>query len=151
MSSDTSSTKPSQPQTVRFASVNQEIEPSHSIQSLTTLPSNISISNPEFSPEAQEEIRKLSRSLQSSPLQQRRMNHFAFEPVSLPTSRVSKPLYELAFETFFPNQALRVTTWRCLYRTYVSLSNLLPYNPEHPRLCLCQNFSKILPALHVLH
>lgn len=100
MSSDTSSTKPSQPQTVRFASVNQEIEPSHSIQSLTTLPSNISISNPEFSPEAQEEIRKLSRSLQSSPLQQRRMNHFAFEPVSLPTSRVSKPLYELAFETF---------------------------------------------------
>lgn len=104
MSSDTSSKEPSQPQAVRFASVNQEIEPAHSIQSLSTLASNNSLSNPEFSPEAQEEIRNLSRSLQSSPLQQRRMNHFAFEPVSLPTSRVSEPFYELALETFFPNQ-----------------------------------------------
>ena len=100
MSSDTSSTKPPQPQTVRFASVNQEIEPAHSIQSLTTLSSNISISNPEFSPEAQEEIRNLSRSLQSSPLQQRRMNHFTFEPVSLPTSRVSKPLMNSRLRQF---------------------------------------------------
>lgn len=95
-----SETKPSQPQTVRFASVNQEIEPAHSIQSLTTLPSNTSISNPEFSPEAQEEIRNLSRSLQSSPLQQRRINHFTFEPVSLPTSRVSKPLMNLRLRQF---------------------------------------------------
>lgn len=98
--SKTSSTEPSQPQAVRFASVNQEIEPEHSIQSLSTLASNISISNPEFSPEAQEEIRNLSRSLQSSPLQQRRVNHFAFEPVSLPASRVSELLYEVAFGRF---------------------------------------------------
>lgn len=96
----TSLTEPSQPQAVRFASVNQEIEPEHSIQSLSTLTSSTSISNPEFSPEAQEEIRNLSRSLQSSPLQQRRVNHFAFEPVSLPASRVSELLYELVFGRF---------------------------------------------------
>lgn len=97
MASGTSSAEPSQqPQAVRFASVNQEIEPAHSLQSLSTLPSNISASNQEFSSEAQEEIRNLSRSLQSSPLQQRRLNQFAFEPVSLPTSRVSESLDELA-------------------------------------------------------
>ncbi|MCJ1464759.1 serine/threonine protein kinase [Pseudocyphellaria aurata] len=86
--SGTSSTEPSQqPQAVRFASVNQEIEPAHSLPSLSSLPSNLSGST-EFSPEAQEEIRNLSRSLQNSPLQPKRLNHFAFEPVSLPTSRI---------------------------------------------------------------
>lgn len=101
MPSGTSSTEPSQPQAVRFASVNQEIEPAHSLQSLSTVPSDISGGMPEFSPEAQEEIRNLSISLQSSPLQQRRMNHFAFELVSLPTSRVSESIFELGLETFF--------------------------------------------------
>lgn len=119
MSSATSPTEPSQPQAVRFASVNQEIEPAHSIQSLSTVPSNISGGIPEFSPEAQEEIRNLSRSLQSSPLQQRRMNHFAFEPVSLPTSRVSESIFELVLKScLFANQALCVTAWWCLYGVF---------------------------------
>ena len=96
--SATSSTEPSQPQAVRFASVNQEIEPAYSIQSLSTLRSQDSSSNLQFSPEAQEEIRNLSRSIQSSQLQQRRMTHFAFEPVSLPTSRVSQVCYKLGSE-----------------------------------------------------
>lgn len=90
--SATSSTEPPQPQTVRFASVDQEIEPAHSIQSFSTLPSQNSSSDPQFIYDAQEEIRKLSQSLQSSQLQQRRMSHYAFEPVSLQTSRVSAAL-----------------------------------------------------------
>lgn len=96
--SATSSAEPSQPQAVRFASVNQEIEPAHSLHSISTLPSQYSSSDAQFSPEAQEEIRNLSRSIQSSQLQQRRMTHFAFEPVSLPTSRVSQVCDELGSE-----------------------------------------------------
>jgi hypothetical protein len=68
--------------TVRFASVNEEIAPDNQ----TAL---------DFSLPAQGErviddqrIRELSQSLQGSHLQGRRMSHFAFEPVSLPASRV---------------------------------------------------------------
>lgn len=78
---------PQTQQAVRFASQRQEIEPVHSLQSASPFPSQ----NPEFgqelSTEAWEEIKKLSNNLQKSPLQQRRMSHFAFEPVSLPVSR----------------------------------------------------------------
>ncbi len=77
---------PTHPQAVRFSSVSQEIEPVYSLQSPLTQNSNI---DQEFiSSEAREEIRNLSRNLQKSPLQQRRMSHFGFEPVSLPVSRL---------------------------------------------------------------
>lgn len=82
--------EPQQPQTVRFASVDLEIEPAQIIQSITTLSSRDGLVNPEFSSQAQEEIRALSKNLQNSHLQQRRLNRFGFEPVSLPTSRVSQ-------------------------------------------------------------
>lgn len=84
LSSETSS----QPQAVRFASVNEEIEPAHSLQSFSSFPSGQAISDTDLSPDAQEEIRNLSIELQNSHLQKRRMSNFAFEPVSLPASRV---------------------------------------------------------------
>ena len=73
---------------VRFNSVLQEIEPAHSLNTDATLSHDESIPEEPLSPEAQEEIRNLSQNLQQSHLQHRRMSNFAFEPVSLPVSRV---------------------------------------------------------------
>ena len=82
-----SSTDPpeaNQSQAVRFASVNQEIEPSKSLTTNSQLSENASN---QLSPQAEEEIRQLSLSLHKSRIQQQRMNNFAFEPVSVPVSR----------------------------------------------------------------
>jgi hypothetical protein len=64
--------------TVRFASVNEEIEPLKELQSVSN---TISASH-------EATLKELSKSLQGAQLQGRRMSHFAFEPVSLPASRV---------------------------------------------------------------
>ena len=74
---------------VRFSSKNQEIEPEQSLHTIATMTSDNSKLEDALSPEAQEEIRILSRTLQESHLQHGRMSNFAFEPVSLPVSRVS--------------------------------------------------------------
>jgi hypothetical protein len=75
---------------VRFASMAEEIEPSRSLQNDTTAPSGTGERMSEvISPKDQEEIRSLAMSLQKSRLQQQRMTSYAFEPVSLPPSRVS--------------------------------------------------------------
>jgi hypothetical protein len=71
--------------TVRFASVNEEIEPAN-IGSLNAPPSLQGISGNDV-----EKLKEISKSLQGTHLQERRMSHFAFEPVSLPTSRVRIP------------------------------------------------------------
>lgn len=42
----------------------------------------------EMSPEAQEQIRSLAVTLQKSRIQENRMNNFAYEPYSMPASRV---------------------------------------------------------------
>ena len=84
------STEGNQPQqAVRFSSVNEEISPETSLQPVETLTSSSEKAKEELSPEAQEEIRNLSMALQKSRCQARRMEHFSFEPVSLPASRVS--------------------------------------------------------------
>ena len=84
------------PQAVRFASVNQEIEPAHSLQS-TTDESQNAAPKPPLTPGAEQEIRNLALRLHGSHMQQRRMSNFAFEPVSLPVSRApsneSSPYY----------------------------------------------------------
>jgi hypothetical protein len=68
----------------------EEIEPSRSLQNDTTAPSGTGERMSEvISPKDQEEIRSLAMSLQKSRLQQQRMTSYAFEPVSLPPSRVS--------------------------------------------------------------
>ncbi|KAH8808939.1 kinase-like domain-containing protein [Xylogone sp. PMI_703] len=71
------------PATVRFASVAQEIEPEQSLQSVPSAATPEKLSSRE-----QEELRQISKSLQGTQLQERRMSQFAFEPVSLPPSRI---------------------------------------------------------------
>ncbi|KAK5170742.1 hypothetical protein LTR04_004216 [Oleoguttula sp. CCFEE 6159] len=73
-------------QAVRFSSVNQEIEPASNLQDVQTLTASEHQSREDLSPEAQEELRQLSKTLQNSNIQSRRMDHYAFEPVSLPGS-----------------------------------------------------------------
>ena len=77
-------------QSVRFSSRNQEIEPPSSLAAITTL-SKQSSDTEELSIEAQQELHNLSETLKHTRLQHRRMSNFAFEPVSLPASRVSPP------------------------------------------------------------
>ncbi|XMA10682.1 hypothetical protein WAI453_003473 [Rhynchosporium graminicola] len=74
------SSRPGGSPTVRFASANEEIEP-------VPLDDGQPIQETRTSQEEQS-IKELSQSLQSTQLQGRRMSHFAFEPVSLPASRV---------------------------------------------------------------
>lgn len=79
-----------QPHAVRFSSVNQEIEPERSDSGqLSPIQENTrkSIAG-ELDPAAKDELRSLAISLEKSPLQEHRLRHFAFEPVSLPPSRV---------------------------------------------------------------
>jgi len=69
---------------VRFASNLGEIDPlSKDSGASTRTVTDLSL-------EAKEGIRNLAISLQKSRLQESRLTNFAFEPVSLPTSRVSQ-------------------------------------------------------------
>jgi hypothetical protein len=80
-----------QGQTVRFSSQLQEIEPEHSLHPVETLTQGTQRTEA-LSVEAQQELRELSKSIQQkSQLQTERMRNFAFEPVSLPASRVCLP------------------------------------------------------------
>jgi hypothetical protein len=83
-------------QSVRFSDVNQEIEPEKAVQTISKLTGAGQGAHGEpMSPQAEEELRNLSASLQKSRCQARRMEHFSFEPVSLPPSRVSRgPPYD---------------------------------------------------------
>jgi hypothetical protein len=86
--SDSRSPSSSTPQGVRFASGVQEIEPIHSIHQLVDRSGHEVKSTEDLTPEAKEEIRNLAMTLQKSKLQESRMSNYAFEPVSLPPSRV---------------------------------------------------------------
>lgn len=67
------------PQSVRFADNVQEVD------------------RPEdLSPEAHEQIRNLAMTLQKSKLQENRMTNFAYEPVSMPASRVREGEWQLS-------------------------------------------------------
>lgn len=80
-----------QPQSVRFSDVNQEIEPEEAVQRLADLTeSGQDPHDGPLSPKAEEELRNLSSTLLKSRCQAKRMEHFSFEPVSLPPSRVSR-------------------------------------------------------------
>ena len=80
-------------QNVRFSDNNQEIEPSQELHH--TITETDGKERQDVPPEIQKELRDLSISMQKSHLQSRRMENFAFEPVSLPTSRVCFRLCEL--------------------------------------------------------
>ncbi|KAI9801834.1 MAG: hypothetical protein M1825_003207 [Sarcosagium campestre] len=75
-------------QAVRFSSVNQEIEPAEVVGSVNSASVELQLSQ-DISPQAEEELRRLSKGLQDSRLQKHRTCNFSFEPVSLPPSRVA--------------------------------------------------------------
>jgi hypothetical protein len=79
-------------QTVRFSDVNQEIEPEQAVRDVADLTGTArEPQDGPLSPQAEEELRNLSTTLQKSRMQATRMENFSFEPVSLPPSRVSNP------------------------------------------------------------
>lgn len=80
-----------QTQTVRFSDVHEEIEPTHAVEHVAALTGAGEAREEPMSPTAEQELRNLSKSLQQSRCQARRMANFAYEPVSLPPSRVSPP------------------------------------------------------------
>jgi hypothetical protein len=88
---------PEQPPTegspqVRFASANEEIAPNDGFTGLQDT------TTPKATPgEDQAGLGNLSVSLQGTQLQERRMSRFAFEPISLPASRVCRILLKLRF------------------------------------------------------
>jgi hypothetical protein len=77
---------------VRFKSTVQEIDPLHPLPE-SSGPGGDHAS--EFV--TAEDIKSLSQSLQSHRLQERRMTNFAFEPYSLPASRVRLDLSRLSY------------------------------------------------------
>ncbi len=83
--------------TVRFASVNEEIPPESS-HPLDAVPPPQAVAGND-----QEKLKELSYTLHGTHLQERRMSHFAFEPVSLPASRVC---------LFFPSHWHPETWWK---------------------------------------
>lgn len=89
-STNTSSTpepkKPDETLAVRFASVDQEIEPAHVDSLDATLSSQVTPSNADG--KDVETLIKAASALNLPRLQERRISNFAFEPVSLPASRV---------------------------------------------------------------
>lgn len=80
------------PQTVRFKSDDEEVDPKISLEHIRGLTDEESLTFDQLPPESQEEIRNLSKTMQKCVLQSKRMENFSFEPVSLPPSRVSKTL-----------------------------------------------------------
>lgn len=68
-------------QSVRFSENNEEISPEPSYES------SGGIKRGSINAEAEEELRQLKTSLQNGGLQSKRMEHYSFEPVSLPGSQ----------------------------------------------------------------
>jgi hypothetical protein len=85
---DFSSDPPLDQHAVRFAAVAQEIEPDQNLASGQSPRSEDAVTITDLSADARDELRSLARTLQKSQLQENRLYQFAFEPVSLPSSRV---------------------------------------------------------------
>ena len=79
-----------QPPSVRLGDKDEDIDPKTAVQGVCDITSigNAPSDGP-LSAEAEQELRNLSKTLQKSRCQARRMENFSFEPVSLPSSRVS--------------------------------------------------------------
>jgi hypothetical protein len=133
------------PQAVRFSSVNQEIEPEAASQHASTLTNDGRQDRETLSPEAEEEIRNLSVSIQQSRCQAKRMENFSFEPVSLPASRVSMPCrpHQLprltASQAPSPSPASRTTSGHSAYRVGLG-------GPRSPSLTSAMHSPPLTPA-----
>lgn len=77
---------------VRFAAEDEEIDPLDGSRRISEAGES---KKEELSPEAHEQIRSLAMSLQKSRLQENRMANFAYEPVSMPPSRVCGMLFSI--------------------------------------------------------
>ncbi|KAF2083256.1 Pkinase-domain-containing protein [Saccharata proteae CBS 121410] len=75
---------------VRFASRAEEI-PDEALRLTETLTGNESTKPRELGPDAQQELKQLANTMQTSRLQTSRLENFSFEPVSLPASRAPSP------------------------------------------------------------
>jgi hypothetical protein len=73
---------------VRFKAEDEEIQPVQAVASIAKPDKKASIDTEELSPEAHEQIRSLAMTLQKSRIQESRLANFAYEPVSMPPSRV---------------------------------------------------------------
>ncbi|KAI9728166.1 MAG: serine/threonine protein kinase [Chrysothrix sp. TS-e1954] len=79
-------------QCVRFSDKKEEIEPATMVEHSKTASDEAQVAEREqISPEMQKELRNLSMSMQKSNVRSKRMENFAFEPVSLPASRAPSP------------------------------------------------------------
>lgn len=79
-----------QPSQVRFSTVTEEIGPSE--QSVSSQEPPVDGQSPSSAAAGQkpdDEIRSLAASFQRSQLQESRLQNFSYDPVSLPSSRVS--------------------------------------------------------------
>lgn len=94
-----------QPQSVRFSDVHEEIEPEQAVKDVAELTGTASVPRDgPLSPQAEEDLRNLSSTLQKSRMQAKRMENFSYEPVSLPPSRVSK-LFGMVYEPPTPQHS----------------------------------------------
>lgn len=85
---------------VRFSSVNQEIDPEENLQGVQAVTGKADRPSEDLSPQAKQELRSLSQTMQHGRLQQERASNFAFEPVSLPSTRVSKSVMSSLHSSF---------------------------------------------------
>lgn len=140
------------PHAVRFASVNQEIDPDPSLQSQFSPASGQEeeaqpISN-DLEPSAKDELRSLAVGLQKSQLQESRLRHFAFEPVSLPSSRVR--IVCMAYFDDLPGRVLQNPSSRrpgrsltCIRAGHIQGAQSQHFPREH---CLWQHVAPRLSA-----
>ncbi|KAF1990754.1 Pkinase-domain-containing protein [Aulographum hederae CBS 113979] len=93
---------PAQTQNVRFSSQNEVIEPNeNSLQQVET--QSRAKERDDLSPEAREELQNLSSTLRQSRLQTKRLENFAYEPVSLPPSRAPSPSHQTPMHSGAPS------------------------------------------------
>jgi hypothetical protein len=78
---------------VRFKAEDEEIQPVQAVASIAKPDKKTSIDTEELTPEAHEQIRSLAMTLQKSRIQESRMANFAYEPVSMPPSRVRAVIF----------------------------------------------------------
>ena len=94
-------------QGVRFSNINKEIEPDVNLDHPTDTHSNPR-ARPDVPPQVQQELRDLTISMQTSQLQAKRMANFAYEPMSLPPSRVRM----VQLLQFLPYRSTRLLLFR---------------------------------------
>jgi hypothetical protein len=135
-----------QAQSVRFSDVHEEIEPQAAVDHVTALTGAGEKREEPLSPEAEQELRNLSKSLQQSRCQARRMANFAYEPVSLPPSRVCMSVPYLV--TVWLIRKKGTITLACVTHTLRPLRSLECIWSSPISSCVCDAFTTANPSRH---